>query len=186
MLPVFFDTGQSHSTPRCAEIQPVSQQAAAASSNTSISIHAHVACPRRSTRAVQIIGNTKQSYSRNKTVDIFLVTQCMFERRSAHLVHGDGVAQTERHHGQLGRVELAFHRHSARHHVRVGHSLHLNVTQTAHSHTTRTSSIHRLHQDVTQTAHSHTTRTSSIHSLHLNVTQHTHTPPERHLFTVST
>ena len=30
MLPVFFNTDQSHSTPRCAEIQPVSQQAAAA------------------------------------------------------------------------------------------------------------------------------------------------------------
>jgi len=40
MLPVFFDTDQSHSTPRYAEIQPMSQQAAAASLNTSISIHA--------------------------------------------------------------------------------------------------------------------------------------------------
>jgi len=29
MLPVFFDTDQSHSTPCCAEIQPMSQQAAA-------------------------------------------------------------------------------------------------------------------------------------------------------------
>jgi len=37
MLPVFFDTVQSHSTPRCAEIEPMSQQAAAASPNTSIS-----------------------------------------------------------------------------------------------------------------------------------------------------
>ena len=37
MLPVFFDTDQSHSTPRRAEIQPMSQQAAAA---TCLSIHA--------------------------------------------------------------------------------------------------------------------------------------------------
>jgi len=36
----FFDTDQSHSTPVCADIQPVSQQAAAASLNMSISIHA--------------------------------------------------------------------------------------------------------------------------------------------------
>ena len=37
----FFDTDQSHSTPRYAEIQPMSQQAAAASLNyMSISIHA--------------------------------------------------------------------------------------------------------------------------------------------------
>jgi len=35
-----FDTVQSRSTPCCAEIQPLSQQAAAASLNTSISIHA--------------------------------------------------------------------------------------------------------------------------------------------------
>jgi len=34
-FPVFFDTVQSHSTPRCAEIQPMSQQAAAASLNMS-------------------------------------------------------------------------------------------------------------------------------------------------------
>jgi len=40
MLPVFFDTDQSHSTPRCAEIQPMSQQATAASRNMSVSIHA--------------------------------------------------------------------------------------------------------------------------------------------------
>ena len=40
MLPVFFDTDQSHSTPRCAEIQPISQQSAAASRNVSVSIHA--------------------------------------------------------------------------------------------------------------------------------------------------
>ena len=36
----FFDTVQSRSTPRCAKIQPTSQQATAASLNTSISIHA--------------------------------------------------------------------------------------------------------------------------------------------------
>jgi len=36
----FFDTIQSRSTPRCAKIQPTSLQAAAASLNTSISIHA--------------------------------------------------------------------------------------------------------------------------------------------------
>jgi len=36
----FFDTDQSHSAPRCAEIQPMSQQAAASSRNMSISIHA--------------------------------------------------------------------------------------------------------------------------------------------------
>jgi len=40
MFPVFFDTDQSHSTPRCSEIQPMSQQAAAASFNMSVSIHA--------------------------------------------------------------------------------------------------------------------------------------------------
>jgi len=37
MLPVFFDADQSHNTPRCAEIQPLLQQAAAASLNMSIS-----------------------------------------------------------------------------------------------------------------------------------------------------
>ena len=41
MLPVFFvDTDQSHSTPRCAEIQPMVQQAAATSRNSSVSVHA--------------------------------------------------------------------------------------------------------------------------------------------------
>jgi len=39
MLPVLFDTDQSHSTSRCVEIQPMSQQAAAASRNMSVSIH---------------------------------------------------------------------------------------------------------------------------------------------------
>jgi len=36
----FFDSDQSHSTLRCAEIQPMSQEVATASLNTSISIHA--------------------------------------------------------------------------------------------------------------------------------------------------
>ena len=47
---VFFDTGQSYSTPRCADIQPVSQQATAASLNMSKTRFA-VACPWRSTSA---------------------------------------------------------------------------------------------------------------------------------------
>ena len=38
MLPVLFDTVRSHTTPRCAEIQPMLQQATAASRNMSISI----------------------------------------------------------------------------------------------------------------------------------------------------
>jgi len=55
----FFDT--EHSTPRCAEIQPMSQQAAATSCSMSVSIHAPpVACPMHSTRAMQIIGSTEQ------------------------------------------------------------------------------------------------------------------------------
>jgi len=40
MFPVFYGTDQSHSTPRRAEIQPMSQQAAATSLNMSISLHA--------------------------------------------------------------------------------------------------------------------------------------------------
>jgi len=40
MLPVFFDAAQWQSTPPCAEIQPMSQQAAAASLNMLVSIHA--------------------------------------------------------------------------------------------------------------------------------------------------
>ena len=39
-LPVLLDTDQSHSTPQCAEIHPMSQQAAATSLNMSVSIHA--------------------------------------------------------------------------------------------------------------------------------------------------
>jgi len=39
-LPLFFDTNQLHSTPCCAEIQPMSHQTTAASLKTSISIHA--------------------------------------------------------------------------------------------------------------------------------------------------
>ena len=51
------DTVLSHSTPRCAEIQPMSQQAAAASRKM---VHINtrappVACLRRSTRAVRIL-----------------------------------------------------------------------------------------------------------------------------------
>ena len=49
-----FDTVQSRSTPRCAEIQPMSQQAAVAGLNMSISTRAPpVASPRRSTRVMQ-------------------------------------------------------------------------------------------------------------------------------------
>ena len=40
MLPVFFNTDQWHSKPRCGEIHPMSQQAAVPSRNTSVSIHA--------------------------------------------------------------------------------------------------------------------------------------------------
>ena len=39
MLPILFDTDQLHGTPCSAKIQPMSQQAAAASLNMSISIH---------------------------------------------------------------------------------------------------------------------------------------------------
>jgi len=50
---LFFDTDQSHSTPRCAGFQPMSQ-------HVHINTRAPpVACPRRSTRAMQIIGSTK-------------------------------------------------------------------------------------------------------------------------------
>jgi len=40
MLSIFFDTDQSRSTPRCAEIQPTLQQATAASLNMSINTRA--------------------------------------------------------------------------------------------------------------------------------------------------
>jgi len=42
MLPDFFDANQSRSrpTPRCAEIQPMSQEVAATSRNMSLSVHA--------------------------------------------------------------------------------------------------------------------------------------------------
>ena len=56
----FVDTDQSHSTLRCAEIQPTSQQAAAASLVHINTRAPPVACPRRNTGAVQIIGSTKQ------------------------------------------------------------------------------------------------------------------------------
>jgi len=67
VFPVFFDTDhcdQLHSTLHCAEIQPVSQQAAAAICNVSVvrinMCAPSVECPRCSTRAMQIIGSTKQ------------------------------------------------------------------------------------------------------------------------------
>jgi len=59
MLPVFSDTDQSHSTPRCAEIQPLSQQAAAATRpyrGLVLDTRAPpVACPSRGNRAMQTI-----------------------------------------------------------------------------------------------------------------------------------
>jgi len=42
------------------KFSPMSQQAAAVSLNMSVSIHALLLCPRRSTRAMQIIGSSKQ------------------------------------------------------------------------------------------------------------------------------
>jgi len=64
VLPVFFVTDQSHRTPRCAEIQPMTQQAAAATRpyrGLVLDTRAPpVACPRRGNRAMQIIGSTKQ------------------------------------------------------------------------------------------------------------------------------
>jgi len=60
----FFATDQLHHTPRSAEIQPMSQQAAAATRpyrglvlDTRVP---HVACPRRGNRAMHRIGSTKQ------------------------------------------------------------------------------------------------------------------------------
>jgi len=51
---LFCDADQSHSTPRCAEIQPMSQ-------HVHINTRAPpVVCPRRSTKAMQITGSTKQ------------------------------------------------------------------------------------------------------------------------------
>jgi len=64
MLPVFFDTDQSHSTPRCVEIQLMSQQATAATRpyrGLVLDTRAPpLACPRRGNMAMQIIGSTKQ------------------------------------------------------------------------------------------------------------------------------
>jgi len=64
MLPVFFVLDQSLSTPRSVEIQPMSQQAAAAiRPYRGLVLDARappVACPRRGTRAMQVIGSTKQ------------------------------------------------------------------------------------------------------------------------------
>ena len=58
-----FDTDQSHSTPRCAKIQPMQQQAAATSLNIVIHINTctpPVAYSRCSTKAMQLIRSTKQ------------------------------------------------------------------------------------------------------------------------------
>jgi len=64
MLPVFFATDKSHRTPRSAEIQPMSQQAAAATRPYHGLVFdtraPPVACPRRGDMAVQITGSTKQ------------------------------------------------------------------------------------------------------------------------------
>jgi len=55
MFPVFFATGQSHSTPCCAEIQPVSQQATASTRPYRwLLLHTHgrpSVCPRHGDRA---------------------------------------------------------------------------------------------------------------------------------------
>ena len=62
----FVVTDQSRHTPRCAEIQPTSQQAAAATRSYRVLVlDTHtppVACPRRGNRAMQIIGSTKQQW----------------------------------------------------------------------------------------------------------------------------
>jgi len=67
MLPVFIATDQLHHTPRSAEIQPMPQQTAAATRpclRLVLDTRAPpVACPRRSTTAMQIIGSTKQQYA---------------------------------------------------------------------------------------------------------------------------
>ena len=64
MLPVFFATDQSHRTPCSAEIQPISQQAAAATRpyrRLVLDTRASpVVCQRRGIRVMQIIGSTKQ------------------------------------------------------------------------------------------------------------------------------
>jgi len=64
MLPVFFVPDQSRSTPRSVEIQPMSQQAAAAiRPYRGLVLDARappVACIRRGNRAMQVIGSTKQ------------------------------------------------------------------------------------------------------------------------------
>jgi len=70
MLPVFFDTDQSHSTPCCTEIQPILQQAAAASLNMHIYPRAPpVASPTHSTRAMHVIGSTKNSKQTDKSAE---------------------------------------------------------------------------------------------------------------------
>jgi len=64
MLPVFIATDQLHHTPRSAEIQPMSQQASAA---TRIyrglvldTCAPPVACPRCDNKSMQVTGSTKQ------------------------------------------------------------------------------------------------------------------------------
>jgi len=64
MLPVIFGTDQSHRTPRFAYIQPISQQAAAATRpyrGLILDTRAPaVVCPRRGSRTMQIIESIKQ------------------------------------------------------------------------------------------------------------------------------
>ena len=64
MLPVFLATDQLHHNSRSAEIQPMSQQTAAATRlyrGLVLDTRAlAVACPRRVNMVMQIIGSTKQ------------------------------------------------------------------------------------------------------------------------------
>jgi len=64
MLPVFFATDQSRRTPRCVEIQFMSQQAAAATRpyrGLVLDTRAHpITCPMYGNRPMQIMGSTKQ------------------------------------------------------------------------------------------------------------------------------
>jgi len=66
LLPVFLATNQSRRTPRCAEIQPMSQQAAAATRpcrRLVLDTRARpAACPRRSISAMQVIRSTNLLY----------------------------------------------------------------------------------------------------------------------------
>ena len=64
MLPVFFATDQSRRTPRCVEIQFMSQQAAATTRpyrGLVLDTRAHpITCPMCGNRPMQIMGSTKQ------------------------------------------------------------------------------------------------------------------------------